>query len=86
MSRYLDVNGDGAVDANDELLANDQVGDGTSPFQVQPPDNHFYASSTGSPMDCPQPDLGLVPGERTQWTPESSDDSKKDKDKGRPGA
>ena len=54
----------------DELLANDQVGDGSSPFQVQRPDEHVYASSTGSATDCPQPDLGVVPGERTDWTPE----------------
>lgn len=72
MSRYLDVNGDGTVDDADEFLANDQVGDGSSPFQVQDPGDHFYASSTGSAMDCPQPDLGLVPGERTEWTPEPS--------------
>ena len=69
MSRYLDVNGDGAVTAADELMANDQIGDGMDPFQVQDPADHFYASSTGSPMDCPQPDLGLVAGERTDWTP-----------------
>lgn len=69
MSKYLDVNGDEAVGETDRLLANDQVGDGSSPFQVQHPDDHLYASSTGSPLDCPQPDLGLVPGERTEWTP-----------------
>jgi hypothetical protein len=73
MSQYLDVNGDGVVDEADQLLVNDQVGDGRNPFQVQQPSDHFYASSTGSPMDCPQPDLGLVPGERTQWTPESTE-------------
>ncbi len=69
MSKYLDVNGDGAVDASDRLLANDQAGDGSNPFQVQHPRDHLYASGTGSPLDCPQPDLGLVPGERTEWTP-----------------
>ena len=69
MSRYLDVNGDGAVTAADQLKANDQVGDGSSPFQVQRPDEHFYASSTGNAKQCPQPDLGLVPGPRTNWTP-----------------
>lgn len=73
MSRYLDTNGDGEVTAADELQANDQVGDGSSPFQVQRPEDHYYASSTGSPMDCPQPDLGLVPsGERTDWTPDGT--------------
>ena len=70
MSRYLDVNGDGAVTAADELFANDQIGEGGNPFQVQHPDDHLYASSTGSPMDCPQADMGLVPGEPTDWTPE----------------
>lgn len=69
MSKYLDVNGDGTVDEADRLLANDQVGDGSNPFQVQHPRDHWYASSTGSPLDCPQPDLGLVPGPRTEWTP-----------------
>jgi hypothetical protein len=69
MSRHLDVNGDGKVTEKDHLLANDQVGDGTSPFQVQRPADHFYASRTGKATDCPQPDLGLVPGERTDWTP-----------------
>ncbi|MEY2567657.1 MAG: hypothetical protein QOE35_2186 [Actinomycetota bacterium] len=69
MSKYLDVNGDGVVDASDKLQANDQVGDGNNAFQVQNPRDHVYASSTGSPLDCPQPDVGLVPGPRTQWTP-----------------
>lgn len=70
MSRYLDVNGDGEVTEADELLANDQVGDGRDPFQVQRPDEHLYASASGAPTDCPQPDLGLIAGERTDWTPE----------------
>lgn len=70
MSKYLDVNGDGAVDTADRLVANDTVGDGRSPFQVQHPRDHLYASDTGSPMRCPQPDLDLVPGQRTDWTPE----------------
>ncbi|MCW2606271.1 MAG: Thrombospondin type 3 repeat [Frankiales bacterium] len=70
MSRYLDVNGDGKVAKDDELLANDQVGEGGSPFQVQRPDEHSYASSTGRPGDCPQPDLGLLPGAApTDWQP-----------------
>ena len=42
---------------------------GGSPFQVQRPEDHFYASTTGSPLDCPQPDLGLLPGPRTEWNP-----------------
>ncbi len=70
MSGYLDVNGDGRVDSSDQLLVNDQIGAGGNPFQVQHPTDHFYASSTGSPLDCPQPDLGPVPGARTDWTPE----------------
>jgi hypothetical protein len=71
MSRYLDVNGDGVVDAADRLETNDQKGQGRNPFQVQRPEDHFYASSTGSALDCPQPDLGLLPGKRTNWTPDS---------------
>ena len=70
MSRYLDVNGDGAVTEDDYLEPNDLAGDGANSFQVQHPDDNLYASSTGSVWDCPQPDLGLVPGERTDWTPE----------------
>lgn len=69
MSKYLDRNGDRKVDTKDRLLANDQVGDGRSPFQVQRPQDHVYASRTGKPGDCPQPDLGLLPGKRTDWTP-----------------
>ena len=66
MSRYLDVTGDGAVTSDDVRTPNDP---GAS-FHVQHPADHFYASSTGSPRDCPQPDLGLVPGPRTDWSPE----------------
>jgi hypothetical protein len=69
MSNYLDVNGDARVDGADQLFANDQIGEGGNPFQVQHPGDHLYASSTGSPLDCPQPDLGLVPGPRTDWEP-----------------
>jgi hypothetical protein len=69
MSNYLDVNLDGRVDAADRLVANDQVGEGGNPFQVQHPDDHLYASGTGSPLGCPQPDVGLLPGPRTDWTP-----------------
>ncbi len=75
MSSYLDVNGDGVVDDADHLLENNQAGDGRNAFQVQHPDDHFYASSTGSPFDCPQPDLGLFPGPRTDWNPDGSDGS-----------
>jgi len=73
MSHYLDVDGSGAVTETDWLVPNDALGDGSNPFQVQHPDNHLYASSTGSVWDCPQPDLGLTPGERTDWTPEPVD-------------
>ncbi|MBW3582044.1 MAG: hypothetical protein KY455_03000 [Euryarchaeota archaeon] len=31
------------------------------PFHVQHPDDHWYASPTGAPEDCPQPDYDLVP-------------------------
>ncbi|HWC15281.1 MAG TPA: thrombospondin type 3 repeat-containing protein [Actinomycetota bacterium] len=83
MSRYLDVNGSGAVDPRDRLLANDQVGQGRNPFQVQHPDDHLYASSTGDPRDCPQPDVGPVPGPRTDWTPEPAPQSGPDLDQDR---
>ena len=69
MSKYLDVNGDGVVDDADLLQANDQIGEGGNDFQIQHPDDHLYASSTGSPLDCPQPDTGPTPGPRTDWTP-----------------
>ncbi|PVG81878.1 hypothetical protein DDE18_14245 [Nocardioides gansuensis] len=75
MSRYLDVNGDNAVDESDHLDPNDVAGDGANSFQVQHPDDHLYASSTGSVWDCPQPDLGAVPGERVDWTPEPAETS-----------
>jgi len=70
MSRYLDVDGDG-IAGNNPLLANDQASEpkAGNPFQIQHPRDHLYASSTGSPMNCPQPDLGVVPGSPTDWTP-----------------
>jgi hypothetical protein len=73
MSHYLDVNGDGAVTAADTIEPNDVAGDGANSFQVQHPDDHLFASSTGSVWECPQPDLGTVPGEPTDWTPEPVD-------------
>ena len=73
MSHYLDVNGDGAVTQADRIEPNDVAGDGTNSFQVMHPDNHLFASSTGSVWDCPQPDLGTLPGEPTDWTPEPVD-------------
>ncbi len=70
MSKYLDVDGDGAVTEADELIANDPIGDGLNGFQVQHPSQYFHASSTGSAWDCPQPDLGIVPGPRTNFDPD----------------
>ena len=70
MSRYLDVDGDGSVTESDRLVPNDAAGDGANPFQVQHPDDHHYASSTGSVWDCPQPDLGLLPGEPVDFSPD----------------
>jgi hypothetical protein len=77
MSRYLDANGDGEIDERDHLHANDQFGDGFggTGFQVQHPRDHLFASSTGLPTDCPQPDLEPVPGARTNWTPSPTDTS-----------
>ncbi|HET7688845.1 MAG TPA: thrombospondin type 3 repeat-containing protein [Nocardioidaceae bacterium] len=70
MSRYLDRDGNGTVNEADRLVPNDLAGDGANSFQVQHPDNHLYASSTGSAWDCPQPDLGTLPGTPTDWEPE----------------
>jgi hypothetical protein len=75
MSHYVDVDGNGAVTEDDHLHPNDVAGDGANSFQVQHPDDHLYASSTGSVWDCPQPDVGAVPGERTDWTPEPAETS-----------
>jgi hypothetical protein len=70
MSKYLDTNGDKKVDAKDELKPNDKAEGELQPFQVQHPDDHWYASSTGRAEDCPQPDWGLSPlAEETDWQP-----------------
>ena len=69
MSNYLDVNGDGTVDGRDKLEPNDVEGDGLNSFQVQNPADHYYASATGAPGDCPQPDLSLVPGAEGDFMP-----------------
>jgi hypothetical protein len=72
MSNFLDVNGDGKVNGKDVLVPNDLIGDETSSFQVQNPKDHWYASSTGEPEDCPQPDVGLLPlAQETNWSPAS---------------
>lgn len=71
MSNYLDLDGDGEF-TDDVLEANDHSGgyDGDGdPFQVMHPDDYQFASGTGRAIDCPQPDDGLLPGERTDWTP-----------------
>ena len=67
------MDGNGAVNEADELEPNDAAGDGANSFQVQHPDDHLFASSTGSAWECPQPDLGLLPGQPTDWTPEPVD-------------
>ncbi|WP_372735154.1 hypothetical protein [Nocardioides sp.] len=69
MSNYLDVNGDRKVNVKDRLVPNDLAGDGYNSFQVQNPADHFYASSTGDPGDCPQPDVSLVPGSEGDFMP-----------------
>jgi hypothetical protein len=69
MSNYLDVNGDGTVNARDKLEPNDVEGDGLNSFQIQNPADHYYASPTGDPGDCPQPDLSIVPGAEGNFMP-----------------
>jgi hypothetical protein len=63
MSHFLDVNGDGHVGPDDVRVANEQVGVDHFPMQVQNPADYSYASSTGAARDCPQPDLGILPGD-----------------------
>jgi PKD repeat protein len=72
MSKYLDRNGDGVVDAADRLEANDAVGLQGSPMQVFSPKDYRFASSSGSVWDCPQPNYDIVPGTtpETDWTPD----------------
>ncbi|GAA1927968.1 hypothetical protein [Nocardioides marmoribigeumensis] len=70
MSKYLDVNGDRTVDRDDLIRPNDVKGDGANSFQVQHPADHTYASSTGDPGDCPQPDLSLTPLAEGDFMPE----------------
>ncbi len=74
MSRYLDVNGDGTVD-DGRRARSPTTWPGTGPTRSRSstPTDHLYASGTGDPLDCPQPDLGTLPGERTDWTPEPVD-------------
>lgn len=51
------------------LVANHDDGPDGS-FQVQHPDDHYYASTTGLAVDCPEPDIGLMPlGEPVDFTP-----------------
>ena len=73
-SHYIDRTGDGHVDGADHVDANqeswDRPADGVHDhFQAQNPRDHFYASNTGAPTDCPQPDLGVLPGTPTNWQP-----------------
>lgn len=70
MSHFLDTNGDGVVNAKDVLLTNDQIGVDHFPMQVMNPADYSYASSTGLAKDCPQPDLGLLPGDPSAVTAE----------------
>lgn len=69
LSQYIDVNGDGEVTEDDKVDPNDLTGDGLNSFQVQHPDDFYHASPSGSAWDCPQPDLGLLPGAPTDWMP-----------------
>jgi hypothetical protein len=72
MSKYIDRNGDGVVDAADRLQANNVAGAGANPFQVMSPADYRFASSTGSVWDCPQPNYDTLPGTtaETDWTPD----------------
>lgn len=83
MSRYLDVDGDGeaGTEADQALVAaNDPETEDGRPFFVHRPEDQFYASTSGWAWDCPQPDLGLTPGERVdfhvtpEWDPRDADD------------
>jgi hypothetical protein len=76
MSHFLDRSGDGKIDKRDFLTVNDVPGDGANSFQVQSPSDHLYASDTGSPLACPQPDVGLLPGTPIDWSPTPVEDSK----------
>jgi len=69
MSRYIDVNGDGQVTVADRLQPNDVTGFGGYPQQVQDPRDHWYASATGEALDCPQVDVGAIPGATPDWSP-----------------
>lgn len=75
VSQFIDIDRNGLFD--DALEANNATGGGYKgdgdPFQVMHPDDYAFASSTGLAVDCPQPDLALVPGPRTDWTPEPQD-------------
>ncbi|MGQ0537126.1 MAG: hypothetical protein ACT4PT_13770, partial [Methanobacteriota archaeon] len=53
------------------LVANHVDGPGGE-FQIQHPDDHYYASSTGLPEDCPQPDDLLVSSGPVSFTPSST--------------
>lgn len=83
MSRYLDVDGDGEVGTEADIAAasaNDPDTRDGRPFFVHRREDQFYASESGLPWDCPQPDLGLLPGERVdfavemKWDPRDADD------------
>lgn len=52
------------------LVPNDATGVEGS-YQVQHPSDHFYATVTGLPEDCPAPNDGLVPfvDDPVSWTP-----------------
>lgn len=70
MSRYLDVDGNGVVNSDDYVHPNSPETEDGRPFQVQHPDNHYYASATRKAIDCPQPDMGPVPlSEVVNFTP-----------------
>ena len=83
MGRYLDVDGDGEIGTEKDLAlvaANDPETEDGRPFFVHRPEDQFYASTSGWAFDCPQPDLGLTPGERVdfdvvpEWDPRDADD------------
>ena len=61
MSRYLDVNGDGKVDAADRLLANDQIGEGATRSRSSTPATTSTRPAPGRHSTAPSRTSGCFP-------------------------